>query len=140
MRIEHLVIGLAIFGFVIVTFASLYSDTLTNYGIDGDDTIFNELEIDKDVSTNESLDFLSSIQSDTIETEETEGALYKDQIPAARKRVSGLTLLQKTGNTLVEETGIIDNSVLILLFTISTVVFSAMIFYLFWRYKPPRSD
>lgn len=139
MRLEHFLIGLTIFGLIILVGANSLLDINNNYELNGNPEIFSdELKETTNITYNEMEDLRDKTQLGEITDDTAEGSLYKDAYPSALKIWDGQQIVGKTLGKLQQETGFFPTWLTDPFVIILGILAGTFVLYMLIRYKPQR--
>lgn len=142
MRIEHLLIGVAIFIAVLSLGISMYAEQTNLYNLNGDDDLFSGLNLtsieDNYESTEGTLRDSSLAGGSQIKDEDTESSIYKEAIGQVRKIGTSVSDTGKIVNAAGRETNLVPSFIIDLLIRGIIILAVAFVIYMIARYKPQR--
>lgn len=140
MRIEHLIYGLILFAFVMVTGVSLYAEVISNYDLDESEDALRR------IGGNETLEGMKGISSDLnqdvigkdVATDSDDSNFLSGIIPAITNIFTSVVFATKAISNIARETGIINSNLSGVLVSLLLTTIAVFAIYMFWRFKPSK--
>lgn len=142
MRIEHLLISVAVFIAVLTLGVSMYIEQTDNYGVSNDQDLFagiNLTSLDEDYKDHQSDLSGSTLGGGSeIKEEDTESSIYKDAIGQVKKVGTSVSNTEKIITVASKEIGIIPSFITDLWVRVVIILSLSFLIYMIARFKPQR--
>lgn len=135
MRIEHILIGVAIFGFVMVTGLTLFTEQVdNNYISDANTSIFQNLTTPADRAHQQAEDIRDDLQNKGIISGVVD--FFADAASTVKRTFSNIGLVGESVENIAVQTQMVDQPLVDLIQVIFMVLAGTFVLYMFWRFKP----
>ena len=135
MRIEHVLIGVAIFLLVFTLGNNLYVNQIDSYDTEDNtdkwDGVTRNLSVDDRI-----VSLRENTEQQEISTDDTESSMFKSNVPAIRDITNAIPLVTKTLNNINKETGLIPEFIGNALVWIISILGLVFVIYMIARFKP----
>lgn len=139
MRLEHLLIGVAVFLAVITLGTNIYTDSLTNYDLTPDEDLF------ANITRGDNQNYVSQIEeleADNVGGDlevgdtDTESSIYVKGIKQIKETGQSVSNTNKLIANAAKKTGIVPEFIYQLIVRIVIILSIVFVIYMIFRYKP----
>lgn len=135
MRLEHVLIGIAVFLLIFTLGYNIYVNQIDEYNLIDESSGFQD--ISNNVSLNNQIDRMKdNTQGQDVSTEDSESSLYKRNTPAIKDITNSIPIINNLFNNINKKTGLIPEFVTNSLIWIISILGFVFIIYMFARFKP----